>query len=389
MLSKKPKPYIIPEYSLTGDLLAHLRCPLQYRYNSKGALPPSTPVQLWFGEFIHGVMEEGFLRWRDENLRTFPWPTDQINKISIDIADRLRARKLFSNPNVFCRYSSPGSASGCPDGNHPHMRIANLRAISAINTWGPSLFPLIIDNEVRLDGMRPMPNFDQSTSRSNFYGITGFADVISSIQLSTAPPGNLIIEYLIRNAEVKKMMEALQDFEILIDYKGTRRPALNDPEWQYYDWQILTYMSLRSVLQNPRKVVAGILLFLNELEPIQSDLDMILHESQNGNTDVPATGQDLLTLTTAKHGQKNIPRQMRIDRSIRVIPYDQEKINHSLGQFDNVVANIENCVSQEMNGHPIQQCWRPGSLERTCTACDAKSYCNNPSPKSGYPPTAP
>nr|MCU0735362.1 PD-(D/E)XK nuclease family protein [Methylotetracoccus sp.] len=63
-LGVRDQPYEIPSYSLTGDILGYLRCGLQYRYTRIGKMPPRSPVQLWFGHFIHGCMDEGFRRYK-------------------------------------------------------------------------------------------------------------------------------------------------------------------------------------------------------------------------------------------------------------------------------------------------------------------------------------
>lgn len=279
-LSVRPRPYIIPEYSLTGDLLSYLACGLQYRYQNKGSLPPSTPVQLWFGEFIHGVLEEAYREWQQSpQMRRFPWNwNSEIRNIELQIHRRLSARGLNPPPRLFCRYdSSPSNTKGlCPDINHPHKLLASKRTEAAINTWGQHLFPLIDEAEVRLKGIRDMPNY-QPRSRSNYYGITGIIDVISSINLISAPSGNLILHYIHQNSQLRDVINNLTspEYEIIIDYKGMRRPpqpSQLDNSWNYHEWQILTYAGLRSQQPHSKPIVAGILFYLNELVPSGIDL---------------------------------------------------------------------------------------------------------------------
>src|ERR1044072_9039643 len=177
-LSVKPSPYIIPSYSLTGDLLSYLKCGLQYRYQNRGSLPPSKPVQLWFGEFIHGVMEEAYLRWAQGNAPVrFPWPWQPvIRDIELVIYQRLSARGLYAPPNLFDR--DPASSEPL---------IASRRAEAALNTWAPHLFPLVAKPEVRLTGIRLMPQPAQH--RAEYYEVKGIVDVLGSVQLANAPRG--------------------------------------------------------------------------------------------------------------------------------------------------------------------------------------------------------
>lgn len=396
-LSVRPRPYIIPEYSLTGDLLAYLTCGLQYRYHNKGSLPPSTPVQLWFGEFIHSVMEEAYLQWQHNPQRQrFPWNWNpEIRDIELQIDQRLRARGLYPPPRLFCPYTSSSTTQGlCSDRNHPHQLIASQRTEAAINTWGQHLFPLIAEAEVRLKGCRDMPNYQPNISRSNYYGITGVIDVISSVNLANAPPGNLILHYLHQHPEVSQIINNLssQQYEIIIDYKGMRRPATNSPVWQHHEWQILTYAWLRSQQPQSHPIAAGIIFYLNELALSGEDMEELRKDVDHSLTDVMPSGQDLNRIQNWRRRTPlvipTLTRPFKERRSIRIIPINDDAVQNSLQRFDNVVLMIENSVLSEMRGNTIIQCWQTNPHdERTCTACDFKTFC--PNPKRRYVPTVP
>ena len=391
-LSIRPRPYIIPEYSLTGDLLAYLICALQYRYHNKGSLPPSTPVQLWFGEFVHSVMEEAYLKWQQGGqFQRFPWNwVPDIRDIELEIDRRLRARGLYPTPRLFCPYTASTSTQGlCPDTNHPHKLIASNRTEAAINTWGPHLFPLIHEAEVRLKGIRPMPNFRIGISRSNYYGINGVVDVISSVGLQTSRPGNLILRYLNQNAVVQGIINKITtaEYEIIIDYKGMRRTPTNTPLWQYHAWQILTYAWLRSQDPQSKPVVAGILFYINELAISRVDMRDLKDDVTNASTDVMPKGADLRSILNWRR-RSPIPQlsgPFREERSIRIIPCDPNQIGNALQQFDQVVNNTESCVLSEMRGTNITSSWQPNPNQRNCTACDFKTFCPNPAPRPYYP----
>jgi len=392
-LSKRSRPYIIPEYSLTGDLLSYLNCGLQYRYQNKGSLPPSTPVQLWFGEFIHSVMEEAYLEWRDNKKKRFPWDWGtEIREIELEINRRLRARGLYPPPRLFCPYTSSDTKKGlCPDENHPHKLIASERTEAAINTWGQHLFPLIDDAEVKLKSIRNMPNYQDGVSRSNYYGITGVIDVISSVNLQSAPTGNLILNYIHQNEGLQKIVNNLStpEYEIIIDYKGMRRPSIDSEVKLHHEWQLLTYAWLRSQQPKSKKIVAGIVFYLNELALSKQDIGELKEEVLNQTTDVMPQGLDLKAIQNWKQHSSVPPLSVHFkeQRSIKIIPVDQDYIRNALREFDNVVNGIESCVLSEINGNNITSSWTPTPNKKTCTACDFKTFCPNPDRK--YTPTIP
>jgi len=393
-LSVREPLYIIPEYSLTGDLLAYLTCGLQYRYHNRGSLPPSKPMQLWFGEFMHAIMEEAYLEWQNPQRRRFPWSWNpEIRDIELRINRRLRARGLNSPPWVFCPYDSSFTQQGwCRDINHPHKLIASQRADEAINTWGQHLFPLIDEAEVRLKGIRNMPNYRPGVSRCNYYGITGVIDVISSVNLQSVPPGNLIVHSIHQNLELHQITNNLTspEYEIIIDYKGMRRPPTNDPTWQHHEWQILTYAWLRSQQHQSRPIVAGIIFYLNELASSQEDMKELKNDVRNNSTDIMPQGLDLQAIQNWRRNTTppSLSRPFKEQRSIRIIPVNDIHILNSLQQFDGVVSGIESCVVSEVMSKGITFSWRSNPVERNCTACDFKTFCPNPAPRP-YHPTVP
>jgi hypothetical protein len=390
-LSVRQPPYKIPSYSLTGDLLAYRTCGLQYRYHNRGSLPPSTPVQLWFGEFIHAVMGEAYLRWK-QNQQPFPWSWDPtIKEIELDIDRRLRTRGLYAPPNLF-------------DHTGTSQLLASQRAEAAINIWGQHLFPLIAQAEVRLQRIRNMPNLTQGQPRCDYYEITGVVDVITSVELQHAPSGNLILHHLQNNTQIQSLIDTLADdiYEVIVDYKGRRRPGTIvadrsspnfgqiDPDWEAHEWQILTYSWLRSQQPQSNRVLAGIVLYMNELVPSGQDIEQLQEELNLSPlaTDIPPHGPDRQQILSWKRGTAiSLSQPFREQRSIRVIPVVLNSVNHSLNNFDSVVREIEDSVLTEMSGAGIINSWRATPQRRNCTACDFKTYC----PSSAQPgiPTVP
>lgn len=395
-LSSRSKAYMIPEYSLTGDLLSFLTCNLQYRYQNKGTLPPSMPIQLWFGEFIHGVMEEAYLQW-EMNKTPFPWDWKKdIRPIENMIDARLQVRGLYPPKEHFFSTNHP-SNENVDVNERDHKKLASARAERAINYWGPHLFPLIDSAELLIKGIRNMPHYDKNTSRSNYYGINGVIDVLSSLKINETIENtrqttldsyrNKIIEYLKNDKEFQEHINSIDgdEYEVIIDYKGMRRPSNqreDDETWIRHKWQILTYAWLRRQQADAKPIVAGIIFYLNELVPSKEDLIVVQQDIHNNLTDIPKEGEfkkDVALIENWDEDAKvpELSSEFKTTRSIRIININDDEIEKALNEFDNVVNNIESSLIKEIKGCKIQDAWKAQGDERTCDACDFKTFCKN------------
>lgn len=371
-LSKRPAVYSLPSYSLTGDLLGFLRCGLQYRYLRLGQLPSTRPVQLWFGQFIHGVLEEAYRRFNSSRRAGIddppPWEESRLEDICALIKRRLAAQGLFPWTEDL-------------------EELGTKRAVATVNDLGPELFPLIHRAEVRLTGARALP-LSKIPEKYRFreadrYEVAGVVDVITHIELSDPSlQNNRLVKAILRDLPEKPP----ERFEVIIDYKGMRRPPVRAPSgaspnfWDIYEWQIQTYAHLRKAHEDSLPVVAGMILYVNEILPTATDLTLMKNEIRERETDVlPPSGGEADSVIRDWHQRDEVPTlplDYRLARMIRIVQTGPQLIESSLEKFDEVVARIELCRGKELQHGLIIENWEKNpSDESTCTACDARTYC--------------
>lgn len=347
--------YIVPPYSLTGDILSFRRCGLQYRYLNGSALPPSRPVQLWFGEFIHLVMEMAIRNYQENRYGALPWSEDTINGICDTIIARL-----------------------ANEGKTPRSRrvesVARERVKVSINELGPILFPLVSTPEVALSGTRLMPQ--ASRYRAEYYEVTGRIDIITNMQIDALQANVNQIVTLVREFLLGINNEP---FEVIVDYKGMRRPPMNSVEWHLYEWQLQTYAWIRQKQPGSLRVRAGLIIFVNELLPSVSDMRRLREEMANNATDVwPANGtRDLdIVLRTPEGGSPfGLSWPFRLHRALRLVRVEEPDQINALGRFDQIVAEIEDAVATEIETGSIRQSWPMNPVRETCVACDFRGIC--------------
>jgi hypothetical protein len=215
------------------------------------------------------------------------------------------------------------------------------------------------------------------------YEMVGVVDVVTHVEL--ADPS------LAKNPIVAALKNQLgaslpPKFEVIVDYKGMRRPpkpasAAVGNLWTQYEWQLQTYGELRRTQPDALFVVAGVLLYVNELHPTRSDLEHLKHEIANGTTDVPPPAGSSADVALKKWGVRDkdlpqLPFDYRLARAMRLVPITMTSIADALQAFDGVVKDIETCRGREVHGTNVLQAWtKNSSQEDTCVVCDPRTYC--------------
>jgi hypothetical protein len=342
-------------------------------------------------------MEESFRQYKAAQLK-FPleasdWPAfhDSVLKI---VVSNLMAQGLMPYRTQYGLREGGESSPPQP----ADYGIAAERAFESVRLLGSELFPLIKLAEVRLKGTRDLPH--GTHHRSAHYQITGVVDVVSTLNLEELPTRSLLWKYLNADPSIRHIIERRKDeidrtdgFEIIIDYKGMRRPpnkkngALFEP-WEHYLWQLRTYAWLRQRMPNAKPVVAGVLLYLNELVPSKIDLGHlhieVTKQVKGGDvyeTDKMPSDRDLDAVKrftgSGKHSGVDLSLDYRLDRSILVLPIDERLMKESALKFDQKAGEIEKCVKREVESGNVVSSWDAIPEEDTCTACDFSTICGD------------
>ena len=378
-LKKRNILYIIPRYSLTGDILSYQRCGLQYRFYNGSSLPPSRPVQFWTGEFVHNCLEDAYSIWihhKSDPRFSFPWP---MNITSYPKPDHYPQRVDHDIGTIGDRVEARLSAMQKNPRSDVARQAAYNRVYAAVNILAPHLFPLITAVEQKISGTRTIPGHFE---RADKYELFGIADVISHIEYQ-ANPENQIIRLL------SEFMHSLDGaFDIIVDYKASRRPNVREELQDHHKWQIQTYSWLRGQVSNNVPIKAGIIVYINELFPTKSDLIQLKREIANKVCDIiPQNGSpDYYALY---RWQENDPlpvfsNEFLIRRALRFVSSTPSEATAAVQNIDAIVNKIESCVESEHNSGSILDNWEVCFNSQDCAACDFRRFCTPPGQSSWH-----
>jgi hypothetical protein len=143
---------------------------------------------------------------------------------------------------------------------------------------------------------------------------------------------------------------------------------------------VQTYADLRRRQEDSLPVVAGVVIYLNELFHTRSDFELLRKEIKDKSTDIcPSAGsktEELILGWIKTQDPPELPFDFRFARALRVEVINQSSIDKALSTFDEVVAKIEVCRGKELEDGKILSTWdKNASDDSTCAACDSRTFC--------------
>jgi hypothetical protein len=193
------------------------------------------------------------------------------------------------------------------------------------------------------------------------------------------------------------------EYDLIVDYKAGRRPALDSDFITQYELQVQTYAWLRGQIPQARTVAAGVLVYINEFSPSRDDMVELKRELQAANTDIaPDNGSaDYYAIHGWQPGQP-IPQltfEFRLRRALHIVNVTPQLLQNAVGQIDGVISQIESSAFREHNTGSIPQNWTACGGAEDCVACDFYHFCpspaqlrdqlQQPNPPPRQPPLAP
>ena len=170
-----------------------------------------------------------------------------------------------------------------------------------------------------------------------------------------------------------------EPFEVIVDYKGMRRPSTDSQDWQLYEWQLQTYAWIRQKQPGSLPVRAGLIIFINELLPYVSDIRKLREDMASNTTDIRPTNAtqdlDIVLRTTRGEPPFGLSWPFRLQRALRLVSVEGPDQQNALERFDEIVAEIEDAVATEVGNGSIRQSWPTNPVRETCVACDFRGTC--------------
>jgi len=338
-LSIRPSNDAPVSFNLYNDLAACARRSLK----PQGALYNQSPQSHLFKALPDFAWREAIRHYFIERLKGRhklpPWSDDIIETILRRSEERRLTESVLP-----------------PDCGPTSTELDEAKAI--INEFGAAFLPLIDQTGVCVKRARLIPAykfpFAWRKVAANWCEIEDCVDIITHTQFNDPDLKKDELRHIIRAALPRKLPSR---FEIIVVYKAQRRPlpdssgtadnALNS-DWEIDEWCLHTLAYLRGHDAPQIPVIAGMVIYLNELCPTFDALGTFISEMEQDTTDIvpPEGGYVEKGLSgwnkippdiRSRANQPYLPFDFRLKRAVRIFDIAPGTIKKALKTVDDIV----------------------------------------------------